>query len=347
MHLTNKILLGCIAVFSLVFFVFGLRVLKTQNEYRSRFNQIESTLQAAQKQQEVLLHGDRNTQIDGVEGLALKLDQITAGRGNVWYRSTPGEVNAEGAVNVTVEGSMVPQIAQDKVMYAFGDRETGVGYLTEFRVTAVKDNVVTLTPVSRLISAELERLKNPGPWTLYEVMPADDHQALYDLKDEEFQALLGKLPESVQTEYKKDQTNADPNDPPERVVNGKYDRRLRDYVGEFHEFSRQRSIYLDRVAAALKDTEYLTNSIQNAEQTIVFRAKQIEDTKQQIAELTSEKNIVLAHQHALESQLEEVQISIRNLAKENERLAAQLAQRQSNALGRVNSRTAAIRNPSR
>jgi hypothetical protein len=327
-------MLGCLVFLSLVFFVLGARVLKTQIEYRSRYNQLEKTLAALQKQNEVLQRG-AGPDNPGVLQLRGQLDHVTAGRGNVWYNVAPGEINPQsGVVNVTVGGETPKPLVADRSVYAFGDREAGHGYLGEFRVTAANDGQGTLTPVAQFTTQELQRLQNsPGPWTLYDVMPADSHEAFAELSDEQLDELL---PAETVAEYRKDGKPADPNDPPDRVFNGKYERQLRDYVGEFHEYARLRSVYLDRVASAQKDQEYLTGQIQKAEQTVAFRGQQIETTKQEIAQLTRENQAVANHRQQLESQLADVRASIQRLAEENNRLADRLAQWQFSSLGRGN-----------
>lgn len=339
MHLANKIMLGFLAFLSLVFFVLGARVLKTQDEYRTRFNQLERTFAAAEKQNETLLRGT-GPDMPGIQQLRSELDHVTVGRGNVWYNVMPGEIAPDtGVVNVTVGGESPTPLAADRIVYAFGDREAGHGYLGEFRVTSVEGAQATLTPAARLTGGEIERLEQrPGPWTLYNVMPADSHAIFAELPEEQLAELL---PVDTLGEYRKDQQPADPNDPPERVIDGKYERQLRDYVGEFREFSRLRSVYLDRVAAAQKDNQYLSETIQKGEQTVDFRSQQIAETKNSIARLTDENRAVANHRQSLESQLADVRTSIEQLNQENQRLAARLAQWQFDTLDRVNRRTAA------
>lgn len=346
MHLTNKILIGFLAFLSLFFMILAARVLKTQDQYRRQYNQTHSSLLAAQQQHQTLVGGS-GPENPGLMQLKSDLHKVTVGRGDVWREVTPGQIDAATqSVPVTVGGAAPLPLPPDRVVYAFGDREAGHGYLGEFRVTGVNANQATLVSVSRLSPQEMERLAaSPAPWTLYSAMPADSHEIFAGLPDEELNALL---PEQVREEYRRDQKAADPNDPPERVVDGTldgqpakiYDRQLRDYVGEIHEFSRLRSIYLDRIAAALKDKEYLSNAITNGEQTMEFRKQQIADTKATIDKTRSENQAVVNHRKSLETQLADVRNSIEQLAAENDRLAARLAEFQFNRVGVANGRTA-------
>jgi hypothetical protein len=346
MHIINKVLLGAIIFFALVFFVLGAGVLHKQNQFRTEINRLQASLNAVERQNQVLSHGEAGQ--PGIPQLATELDRITKGRGNVWYNVAPTQIDpASGSVTVTLETPLPHQLTPEKVVFAFGDREKGGGYLGEFRVSAAAEKEATLTPTGRLVTTELERLQNsPAPWTLYEVMPADSNSAgsenwvFKEIGEDELRAML---PEASLQEYLKDGKPADPNDPPERVEDGKYVRRLRDYLGEFHEYHRQRSIYLDRIAAQQKDNEYLGNQLSRAQETVTFRAAEIEDTKAKLARATAERDAVIAHRKDLESQLADVEASIQRLARENERLASELTRWQTEALNRVNQRTASAR----
>jgi hypothetical protein len=339
MHTINKVLIGLILFFGLVFFVFASAVLQRQNQLRSDFNRLEASVDAAQKQNDQLRHGSPGQ--PGVFQLIAQLNLITEGRGNVWYKVTPGQVEpATGVVPVTIEAPAPHQLAPDKVVYAFGDRDAGGGYLGEFRVTASAEKQATLTPTGKLAPGELERLqKNPGPWTLYDVMPADSHALFAELPEDQLKALL---PEATLGEYLKDGQAADPNDPADRVSDGKYVRQLRDYVGEFHEYGRQRSIYVDRIAAERKDNEYLSNQLKRGEASVALRARQIADAKAHLAAVSQERDAVIAHRKSLEAQLAEVENSVAALTNENERLAARLTQWQLDVLSRANQRTASL-----
>jgi hypothetical protein len=337
MHLSNKILLGVIAVVSLAFVVFGAAVLNKQNQLRSNLNRIERDLAATQKRNQELRHGSPAQ--PGVQQLRGDLDHVTVARGKVWYNVAPQADPATGVTTATIEAPVPHQIAAGKVLYAFANRDEGGGYLAEFRATGANDKQVTLTPVAKLTASELERLtKAPVPWTLYDTMPADSHTVFAETPEEELTKLL---PESVLTEYQRDGKPADPNDPPERVLDGNYNRQMRDYVASFKEFNRLRSVYLDRIAAEQKDQEYLKGALAEANDTVNFRKQQVEDTNNQIARATAERDAVLAHRQALETQLAQTQESIAKLGQENDRLAASLAKFQMEAVRRVNQRTAA------
>lgn len=342
MSLTNKILIGFILVLGLVFFYTAARTLQTHSAWRSAVNDLEKRLEAADTQREQLLHGSPST--PGIQQRRNELDHVTLGRGHVWYNAVPGQIDpANGVVTLTIESQAPHQLTQNTLVYVFGDREKGGGYLGEFRATAVADKQVTLKPANRFAPSELDRLqKSPGPWTLYDTMLADNHEAFAGLDDEQRKT----LPPEVNTdEYRKDGQPADPNDPQDRVVDGKYVRQLRDYLAAFHEFYRLRTIHLDWIAAQQKDKDYMTAGLERANQTIQLRAKQIDETKQQLARLTEERNAVVAHREKLADQLADVRKSIGELSEQNAQLASRLARWQSNALSRANQRTAAAVTP--
>ena len=100
-------------------------------------------------------------------------------------------------------------------------------YMGEFRVVANADGnprALVVSPTMSLTENQLAKLdEEGGTWVLYEMMPADSHDAFTGLSRE---AIAGLLPntggldraeyDKLIAEYARDMTQGDPNDPPDR-----------------------------------------------------------------------------------------------------------------------------------
>jgi len=126
------------------------------------------------------------------------------------------------------------------------DKEKGGKYLGEFVVANAKDTRIELAPATSLLESEIRQIsESRGPWAFYEVMPADDHQALVlkpptgtaqdycdqvanpdpGLDPNQLKALLPTNPndpkdpkiEALREEYARDGTAAKASDPADHV----------------------------------------------------------------------------------------------------------------------------------
>ncbi|MBX3415299.1 MAG: hypothetical protein KF708_21620 [Pirellulales bacterium] len=199
-------------------------------------------------------------------------------------------------------------------------------YLGQFKVVGIGETGIALAPANKLSPTALQRLiEHRGPWMLADVLRSDRH----DIFDPENPDHMAMLPEATRREYEKDGKDADPNDPPEQVVEGKFVRKLRDYDVIFREDARLRTIEIDQLEAAKKDLAYVTAAHKAALAQEQSRRDQIAALETELAKYTRERDAVVQHEEQVAARLAEVQAGIDRLFAENKRLAAELAELQS------------------
>lgn len=218
-------------------------------------------------------------------------------------------------------------------------------YLGEFRVEDVAGREARLEPLDQLeldpVAGE-RLLKSRGPWIVYETMPADGH-ALFAEMDEE--TLRRLLPEATVQEYLRHDTEATPDDPPERLagfdadgspvmpddidsaVTKRYRRMLRDYALLLNEQERERAGLVATVQAYQADIASLEKSLAGAQQVEKFRREEIGMLRADLAGVEREREVLDAHVAALESQLATARKLLRATLAENARLATAEAAR--------------------
>lgn len=324
MPLVNKILIGLIAAVALGFFVLSAFTLKVHNAWRTSHNGFVKKLEQAENQQRQLL-GEAGSDLRGLRQALKELHDVTVGRGHVWSGVVPGEIDPSGAVSVTIENPQPHQIVENQVLYAFDERAPAEGgtYLGEFKVTQVAEKQVALTPGYQFSEVQIARLKQAaGAWRLYDVMPPDSHSVLSGLSEEE---LKGLMPGADVAPYLRDGKPGAANDPPQQVVDGNYVRPLHDYAVLFRDYQRLRSRYVDLIAAAARDKQYIENALADTQRDQQFRQREIEDLKALLARSTAERDAVVAFRESLDKALADTKSLISRLAAENKKLAARYA----------------------
>jgi hypothetical protein len=215
MSIWNKVLIGFILVASLVFFYMALRTLKTHQHWQELAERHDNKIKEIQQDNRQLIEGtgeDKGYQ-PGIEALKLDLRKELAGRGRVWTacKPLPGPQTAQtGEVAVACD---VHGIGQKAPLYVFDDTDFRKGgrYLGQFKVVKVDEagKRVDLAPSMKMTAGELQRLAASAAgspaWTMYEVMPADSHQAFAHVPEKELEGELKSLfpAESVE-EYRQD-----------------------------------------------------------------------------------------------------------------------------------------------
>ncbi len=324
MSIWNKVLIGLIAVASIVFWFFALRTLAIENAWRQAHNKLVTRIEQEEKKT-LELTGKASAATRGIQQAKRELHDVLVGRGRVWRNVAPGAIDASGAVSVTVEAPQPHQIGENLVLYVFDDRPIAEGgaYLGEFKVAQVAEKQVALTPTSQFSPTELQRLKTAtGPWVLHDVMPPDSHTVFAGMSDDEIRAMI---PGDAGKAYIKDGKPAEPNDPAELVKDGNYIRQLNDYAVLFRGYLRLRSQYVDLIASARQDKQYIENALADTKQDEQFRRKEIEDLKVQLAKSSAERDAVKAFRESLDKALVETRELIAQLAADNKRLAARYA----------------------
>lgn len=208
----NITLVTLILLLSVVWFYLAARTLKTQQNWRTEVAQYEKDIDALNKQNELLQRGNPQAEppTPSLAQLKLSVEKILQNRGRRWDKVARKSVSLAGVVVATVDKPEPHGIEPKTILYVFDDanaKENG-NYLGEFEVTAVAGQQVTLTPVLPLRPIQMQRLnaKRNGALTLYDVMPADSHDAFADLDEAARMAVLpANLPAAVKQEYAKDQ----------------------------------------------------------------------------------------------------------------------------------------------
>jgi hypothetical protein len=115
-------------------------------------------------------------------------------------------------------------------------------------------------------------------------------------------------------------------------VERRYQRQLRDYLFILREFHRKLPIIEDHIVNLEKDLEYMIEANKEADAQLVDARKQEATLKQELALVSKERDVISQHQGTLQERLDRLNAGIARLQEENQRLAAQLVQRQLEAV---------------
>ena len=184
-----------------------------------------------------------------------ELEKALVSRGRIWSNCEPGKPDAKGRVAVTTDLPSPNGISDKMVVYAFEevDPQKGGDYLGEFRVAGVADKKIALEPTMTMTAREQKRLeRSKGPWSLYELLPLDQHELFVDMPDD----VKAALPADGVAEYTHDGQKAEPDDPSECKVEGIYVRRLRDYAALFKMYHGERTLFVDLYESIARDLQY-------------------------------------------------------------------------------------------
>ena len=360
---------------TLGFFLLAAETLRINAIYRNQINQLERDLADMKARNEALLTGTDDPNLiaqmqhedppvlvredaESMRSLAEMDHQLllaTRRRGPVWRNVAPAGIDPQtGAVRVNIPAPVPAGIGPETVVYVFEQGPAalptaegapqGAQYLGEFRVSQAAGQEAALTPVLPMGEYERARLAaSRGPWVIYETMPADRHEVLAQMSEEE---LKQKLPPQSVEEYLRHGKEAGPDDPEERQVgfdeNGnrlppqelenaakkRYQRRLRDYATEFDELGRRRIVMEADVEAVKKDIERLLAAIESAKKLQAFRQDEIQRLNTDLAGITKERQTIERHLAQVEQQLARVRELLNAALKRNSELAAELAAQQ-------------------
>lgn len=341
MSIVSKVFIGLVMVAAIAFLVLAAAELKLQKSHREVVNQLEAAHKQQLETNKRLAEGD-----PGVHNLELRLHEVSMGRGRIWTECQPAGIEADPAsgavrVNLAVGKPSPTQLVPEMTLFLFTTAAADVPakYLGQFKVAAVADPNVTLTPADKLSAVEMERLRgSAGPWLAYEQMPGDTHALFAGLAEDKIKAAL---PAATADEFVRDGKPSQAGDPQDRVSDGKYQRALRDYLLLFTEYLRQRAIRVDEVAAAKAEWESLEKAVADAKKQVAFHETQIAGLRQDLAQLERERDAVREHLATLQGQFSNSQQSIAKLLDSNQALAQQLATQQLEALRRADELTGA------
>jgi len=302
----------------------------------------------------------------GIKRLRLALHKIYLVRGRVWENCDPEQADAQtGQVLVDTDLPVPHGITPKMVLYVFeesaGQREAE--YLGEFKVTDVADvdkGPVQLEPTMEMTPEELQRLsKSSGPWILYEKMPVDRHKLFADFDEDQLRQML---PESSIQDYIKHGEPAtwadvaewdvqgkvvdeqgkpltDADGQPIEGVQGTFERLLRDYAQIFQNSVARRVEYVDLIAAATRDKQYIETALADARKHEQFRRKQLEEVNNELAVYVRERKAVTDHERALKAKVAAVNQAVEQLLAANKATAGRIAKIQLEAARRIDART--------
>ena len=326
MSLASKILLGFIAVAALAFFYLAAWTLRTHENWRSVAQRNEGQIEQFTQQNADLISGGNQPE-QGIRAMRTRLHALVVGRGRVWYGAIPGRADAAtGSVSVTIENPSPHGIGVNEVLYVFESAAIGADaagrYLGQFRTSNADDTGVTLDPALGMSSTELERLAaSRGPWTLYEIMPTDGHDVFAGVEEAQLRELL---PDAALEPYLRDGQPSAADDPPERVFNGKFERKLRDYAQLFRGYHLGRTELADRIAEINRDKQAMDQAVADANRQIEFRRQEISALTDQNALAGRELAAVEKHRSDVSQRLRQSRMAIDAAMAENRRLVKRL-----------------------
>jgi hypothetical protein len=240
MSTLSKVVLGFVFLAALGLFYMSMRTLRTHQAWKSAAIAHEKEIAAVQKKTMDLVEGSNEPgqEIPSIAELESALHEAVVGRGRVWRDATRGVVDpASGIAKVNVALPNPHQIEDKMILYVFSGQDlASARYVGEFKVVFLAGQEVTLEPTLKRTPAEVQRITAAlGPWTLYEVMPADSHEVFAGLTDQDLMSFLPRAPQrrpnesdddfnervrlhdALIQEYLKDGKPPAANDPPERV----------------------------------------------------------------------------------------------------------------------------------
>lgn len=344
MSLFSKILVGLVFVASLPFLVMAAYALKAHVTWEEVAASYDKPLAALAEREKLANEGNdaaapatRSVSDLGISDLQVRLHKVMVGRGRVWRGCSPSKVGANNEVVVEVPAPDPHQIEDKAILHLIEEGPAGT-YLGEFKVVGLAEKQVSLAPTMSLFEVQEKALKaSRTTWSLYERLPTDRHDVYAGLDQAQLAAMLPNLPPEDLDEFVRDNTPAKPSDPPDRVVDGKYQRPLIDYDVFFHDMHTQIARFKDEISAAITDSALAKKLQEDTEREVKARQEHIDKVlKPELAESSQELAVITAHRDALTKRLEEAQASVEALLAENKRLAAKWTAWQLGAAQRLN-----------
>jgi len=336
MSIWSKVLVGLIMASVLPFFYLSVRLLKTNQAWRTQVNAWEKKLKETEEGNPAAGKLSMTDLGQAVETEKAALHDIVRDRGRVWTGVKPEKFDsATGVGAVIVDAPNPNQIQPKMILFAF----SGDKYLGEFVVTKAEAARVDLQSNLALSDRQSKQLAAAtGEWTLTEVMPIDRHDVFAKMDPA---ALEKALPAESLKEYQKDGKPAEANDPPERKNGDNYERQLHDYGLIFHEMGREITVEIDLVEAAKKDAASLAAAVADAEKQVKFHEAEIRELKAELAHSEEERKLIVAEEKALRDSLTTTRAAIKATLAENRQLAAKWSTLQTAAAEEINRRAPA------
>ncbi|HVA50472.1 MAG TPA: hypothetical protein VNH11_29255 [Pirellulales bacterium] len=344
MNIWSKVLVGLIFVSAVAFFYFATRTLASHAAWQKAVATYPPVLEAQQKLIKKFEEGDNTTTppTPSISELEVKLHDLLTGRGKVWRGCTKQKVDA-ATLQVAVEVPFPdPHQIQDKMVLYLFEEANGGHYLGEYKVVGIAGKSVSLAPTMmpptpNLLKQQTDRMNGTrSTWSMYEKLPTDRHDVFRGYDQNQLSQLMPGVPADVLQEYLRDGTDAQPNDPADRVVDKKYERLLRDYGEYFHALNGQLASLRDQIAAATTDKRIAEKLQADTEKEVQARLTLIDKTlKPELEESKQEVAVITAHRDALQAKLDEVRKQMDATLADNRRLLAQWVAMQTSAAKRL------------
>lgn len=328
-----------------------LEKLRARNNALEKGTEDPALIAAISNEQEPAVKVPENAEsIPSLTELDHELLMATRSRGRVWRNVAPAGIDANG-IKVTIQSPTAAGLKADTVIYLFEDgpaqlpaadgKPQGKQYLGEFRVKEASGQQATLVPVLPLDDFEQKRLAaSRAPWVIYETMPVDRYAIFAKLTDEQLKQMVP--PQSIQ-EYLRHGKPATADDDDARKLgldeNGKpvppqdldkaakvlYQRRLRDYAGEFDELARRRIAMDVSIDQITREIERLGVTLTSAKELQAFREAEVKKLNSDLAGIKQERTAIEAHLGQVRQQLARGQQLLGELLQQNSELARTLA----------------------
>jgi hypothetical protein len=362
MSIWNKVLLGLLAIATLVFFHAALRTVKTFKYWSELAHSYEQKLKQVREDVVQLRTADHEHPLPdttfGVQQLRFDLSRMVSNRGRIWSNCQVKKVQAEKVNGVETGRAEVnissddPGITNKMLLYAFeeGDEPTSIKYLGEFAVKAINGSndvgLVSTAQLTKLQEANLAHSKTP--WVLYEIMPADQHELFASLNDEQRKKFFPDpdpgLNKAQQAQWKEQKWWL----PPEfladgQVVNGKpYERKLTDYLEIMRICEVERTLYDDRRNALERDATYLKTAEEDSKQQLVFADRQKAQALKERNWEYKQRDATAAYYADLQKMLNFNQVVVKAAISANAEAARQIAKIQKEAAEEIDRRTGSM-----
>jgi len=364
MSILSKVIIGLILVTAIPFFVLAAIALRTHERHRQDVAKIETQIDQLRDDTRLKVHGDAQT--PGIDQLQISLSSLVGDRKRVWYgcgpspNATTAQIGSAsvlippatattlliGTATVQVPPPDITGLIPGMVIYVFEESPPAgqaANYLGEFTVASVDEaqRKVELVPTMQFTPFEIERVtKSASPtWTLCEVMPADRHNYF---ADDQLAAVMPNVSPAVLDEYRRDGDPANPNDPADRVVDGKFERPLNDFAEANRILHADLARLRDQIVAATLDKATLQNALKLAQDQGLARQKEIDGTlRPELARLTAERDVIQARLAEFKARLSAAEADLAATSAANKDLARQWARLQFDLATQIDSAAAA------
>ncbi|MDO4551875.1 MAG: hypothetical protein Q4C96_11580 [Planctomycetia bacterium] len=210
MHLLNKIFIWLIFIALLPAFYFGARTLKVHSVWRQLYNERTAELQKEKMDNYIIKHGEGDPSDPkskpSLGRLETTLRRLQTFRGLAAWFDCPVEVDNSGNARLVIEDVNENAIPPGTRVYAFEvTNEEAVGkYMGMFTVEDVAQGEVVLSAdPSRFSYPRIRNMitRSNANWTIYTVMPTDEHDVFNIMNDEEREDFLTRMIPKADLEY--------------------------------------------------------------------------------------------------------------------------------------------------